>query len=668
MGRKQKAKVSRTKRKHQEDANAAAGMLNKRQKVTGPIKATKQRIAMATKAKQQQTQEEFSPVAETVNKRGSLRSASKTTDVGLNNNAQMEVPPAPKVGGDDAAKLIRSRKGDPSKERSPPIPCTSKADNSKSVKEKGVAKKVRAVCADVSSDEEGELEDYDRDSVQVAVNASDDDYSYDSESQSESESDMSGSDELSDGESESDHEVQVRGRERRSRSRSRARGHPDWQQELKENPDAQRYIDQIVAAKVKKQLARASRTPERKGREIGPPKGPGIKSPSDTTLYAPALSRKSRDNNVINRISNFVEGMRLDGSRSRSPTPRNRHRSSREHSERREHQRVRERRSETPHGGSTVSEGRQPREERHADDDSVGNSEAACATLDAERFKAKVVAPKGRFTYEELAQLRKEDTDDDFFHVTCHIEKSLREKIERGEYVDLDRLLPKERCGGSQIYREDRELKFFERDGTAFFAPAQEAKVNSVRKWDQAFRVYAAIYTTANPERASEIWQYVHVINVAATTFPWDNVAYYDFTFRQLMAEKPWRSWAKTYTQGWNLAMRGQGPVGGTGYGFNNNKPSFSRAGASTSSTGPLPRDDTCWRFNKATRCPLSAASCKWEHYCSYCKGRNHGFFNCRKRLRKEGKLGDGQEQALEVPRAEPPPTAVKKTSNVKGK
>ena len=76
------------------------------------------------------------------------------------------------------------------------------------------------------------------------------------------------------------------------------------------------------------------------------------------------------------------------------------------------------------------------------------------------------------------------------------------------------------------------------------------------KRWDQAFRVYAAIYSKAHPDRSAEIWQYIHIIHTAAGSYMWDNVAYYDFTFRQLMARKPNRSWAKIYTQVWNLAMR----------------------------------------------------------------------------------------------------------------
>ena len=119
--------------------------------------------------------------------------------------------------------------------------------------------------------------------------------------------------------------------------------------------------------------------------------------------------------------------------------------------------------------------------------------------------------------------------DNEFFHITCHIELGLKQKIERGEFVELERLLP--------------------RDGN-------KRKISSVRKWEQAFRLYTAIYSRANPHRVAEIWQYVYVINLAATSYTWDNVASYDYTFRQLMSEYPDRSWALIYNQMWNLAMR----------------------------------------------------------------------------------------------------------------
>ena len=82
-----------------------------------------------------------------------------------------------------------------------------------------------------------------------------------------------------------------------------------------------------------------------------------------------------------------------------------------------------------------------------------------------------------------------------------------------------------------------------------------DGKINGIHKWEQAFRVYAAIFSRANPHRAAEIWHYVHTINTAASCYIWDNVLYYNFTFRQMMNLNPGRSWAKIFNQLWNLAM-----------------------------------------------------------------------------------------------------------------
>ena len=157
------------------------------------------------------------------------------------------------------------------------------------------------------------------------------------------------------------------------------------------------------------------------------------------------------------------------------------------------------------------------------------------------------------------------DVDDRFFHVTCHIDDGLKAKIESGEYVDLEKLLLKVRA------RNENKLDLVYKDGHSYFIPApSESKINGIRKLEQAFRVYAAIYSQANPQRAAEIWQYVHVINTAASSFVWDNVASYDFTFRQLMHRNPGRNWAKIYQQMWSISMR-DSIVKGFGNSNNNN-------------------------------------------------------------------------------------------------
>ena len=115
-------------------------------------------------------------------------------------------------------------------------------------------------------------------------------------------------------------------------------------------------------------------------------------------------------------------------------------------------------------------------------------------------------------------------SDDDFFHPTCHINPTLIHKIERGEFVELEKLLPKDRSKLGRGSNDDNRLEWVHRDGGSFLVPAQrDGKIGSFRRWEQAFRAYATIYCGANPHRAKEIWQYITVINTAATSCLWDS-------------------------------------------------------------------------------------------------------------------------------------------------
>ena len=261
---------------------------------------------------------------------------------------------------------------------------------------------------------------------------------------------------------------------------------------------------------------------------------------------------------------------------------------------------------------------------------------------DYEKLRSKFVRPEGLAPIDsEILFLRNFDQDDEFFHVTSQIEPSLRMKIERGEFVDLERLLPRERSAGKSGTDDlNRQLYQLITQGTNNFMDPpvpKSGKVNSIRKWDQAFRVFAAIYTQANPERASEIWQYVYVIHTAAASNPWENVYYYDINFRELMASKPWRSWGKTYTQGWNMAFNNSN----SSFLNSSYQQSFHGSGTSKGQNSKSWKDDCCWRYNK-NRCKKSGTECNFDHRCTYCGIWNHGFFNCRKRLGRNKKNGNG--------------------------
>ena len=394
-----------------------------------------------------------------------------------------------------------------------------------------------------------------------------------------------------------------------------------------------------------------------------------IKSPSDTTLYSPGLRRINEtniDDCMVNKISNFVENIRIRGGSSRaSPAEA----------------------SGDRRGNHTVTAGSSNRDSRDDPQREILQGERATdqLLLQAEKFKARVEAPKGMNTcngmimpydYDKLRTkfvtpeglapidneilfLRNFDQDDEFFHVTSQIEPSLKAKIERGEFVDLDRLLPKDRFSNIRG-SDDLNKQLFQliTQGTNSYLtappePRGNNRVNSMKKWDQAFRVFGAIYTQANPSRAGEIWQYVYVIHTAAASNPWENVYFYDITFRELMASKPWRSWGKTYTQGWNMAFNSGSHHHNSQYTGHGGTSSFNNSQQYKSQdNGENWKNTCCWRYNNKTmnRCKRVANECRYDHRCNYCAGWNHCYSACRKRLGKQNNgNGNGQYRSNNV-------------------
>ena len=248
-----------------------------------------------------------------------------------------------------------------------------------------------------------------------------------------------------------------------------------------------------------------------------------IKSPSDTTLYSPGLCKVNQidsEINTIDKISNFVDTMRIN-------TDTN----------------VRSVQRQSPSTQRNTSQDRHRIETSNIQQEDTRDTEREATEsatsqllLQAERFKARVEAPKGMnsimpYDYEKLRTkfitanglapidseimfLRNFDQDDEFFHITSQIEPSLKSKIERGEFIDLERLLPKDKFsssirGGSEEL--NRQLFQLIAQGTnSYLSPPDPRgngnKINNIKKWDQAFRVFAAIYTQANPNRSSEVW------------------------------------------------------------------------------------------------------------------------------------------------------------------
>ena len=389
--------------------------------------------------------------------------------------------------------------------------------------------------------------------------------------------------------------------------------------------------------------------------------GSNLKSPSDTTIYAPALHKQvpysspvnvqkrvrvDDQDNIMDQVSQFVERVRLESqererqrnSRSvtHSPRPgtsvrRRRHSRTRTRSPSSSDSRSRSR-TRSRSRSRRRSRSRSKRSDRSGNRDNRGKGgPAEQMVIQAEKFKEAIIPPKGKTfenDFDKLVSMVKQKIEDDnadekFFHIACHVDSALKGKIKRGEYIDLERLLPKDRA---QTLFEDNPIEVVRRSGSTYVLPPltqKDSKITNVRRWEQAFQVYAAIYSQANPSRSAEIWQYVYIINKASQSFVWENVSYYDTTFRQLMHENPDRSWAKTYTHLWTLAM--VNPLtkqhGHTSNNHNNNNYGNGQSGDW--------KERCCWRFNKG-KC--SKWNCNWDHRCNICGGWSHGKSTCRKK------------------------------------
>ena len=200
----------------------------------------------------------------------------------------------------------------------------------------------------------------------------------------------------------------------------------------------------------------------------------------DTTIYIPALAKNqfprvnlnerfnqdAGDNQINSRVSDFVDSMRRQQDENN-------------------HRRIVE-------NDQVANQGNQRHASACRSMVSIPGLEEAQdrmerAILEAEKFKAAIERPPGNIVHnvtqidKELANtnisdgvqdcfqplingnskfhslIREQETgslpigtglsNDNFFHLTCHIDSNLKEKIERGDYVDLDKLVPRDRLG-----------------------------------------------------------------------------------------------------------------------------------------------------------------------------------------------------------------------------
>lgn len=241
---------------------------------------------------------------------------------------------------------------------------------------------------------------------------------------------------------------------------------------------------------------------------------------------------------------------------------------------------------------------------------------------DLHQNKADLAKPSGELSQFLLSSLVR---DFKHFHLTSHVDKKIKERIQAQDFtVDFRRLLPKSRA---KSHYDDR-LHVVHQEGSTFFVPAGDREVkeiNGYKTWEVAFKIFMGIFNQFWPDRMHELLQYSHVIQTASLGHPWESVFNYDIAFREIMTEQPNTHWGMISQQTWTLQF-GENYKGGSLSGIN--------PGGSTTAKAQNQNRKPCWRFNKG-RCTFGD-QCEYDHRCSHCGKRGHGRHECFKRAKGE--------------------------------
>ena len=259
---------------------------------------------------------------------------------------------------------------------------------------------------------------------------------------------------------------------------------------------------------------------------------------------------------------------------------------------------------------------------------------------DAEKVKANIFPLQGGDIYSSKDFNFTARIDEEYLTLGGHIDENMQQKIIKGDYIDFGRLILRDRI----LMEEDGRMELTIKDGKAFWSPVSahdSTNIGHFQRWEQAFRIYANMYTRSHPQRASELIQYNHIIHTISQTYIWDNVYAYDKDFRMHMVKYPEHNWSLILHQAWALRLKDRIRTSdnwswaSTGNSTQNLARSNNNIGASG---GIAKQNKPCCRFNRG-RCNFSA-NCKYDHRCFYCGRYGHGFFNCRKANADRDKQG----------------------------
>lgn len=202
-----------------------------------------------------------------------------------------------------------------------------------------------------------------------------------------------------------------------------------------------------------------------------------------------------------------------------------------------------------------------------------------------------------------------------------HLKQEVREKLWKGEYVEIFSLLPLEKFNLDRVKPDDSKKEDEEKRRYRLIP-------RTFTNWLQAFAIMASVIGEKQPEHCSALFCYQDAIGEAYRVYGGTAWLRYDEQFRQRRAIRPTLRWDHKDISLWmRLMTTARAPnqffPGGTG-------------GPSTQGHTVGNKKGVCWQYNTGT-CRFGA-SCKYKHECSGCGGSHPG-----SRCFKQGKGKQGE-------------------------
>ncbi len=228
--------------------------------------------------------------------------------------------------------------------------------------------------------------------------------------------------------------------------------------------------------------------------------------------------------------------------------------------------------------------------------------------------------------------------------VGANVPQTLKEKIIKGEYIELGQLLET-----SMPKKVSNFTLNMNNEGQIVWEDCRpKRRITSIHAWTTAFIIFSGVFLEAHPHRTQELLKYMSLIRTAAARYQGYGWREYDRQWRLRQASQPLRSWAAIDSELWSLYAASGLPVQYTRQNIRGVSHPNTTAFSTTSFRGPGPVrsqntkmlpgqqgrtnrntfNQVCFAFNAAG---CGRNPCKFQHSCTKCRGADHGAATCKK-------------------------------------